>query len=638
MGKIEGFAVLRVSIGRDMNEDFVGYRLGPVLFVTILLILIIQAGFVIRGVAPVFDDALYDPDTYMRLNRVGHLWKTGAWFDPVFPRINPPDGHVQHWTRPLDALLLVGGLLAGSLVGFRNGLYWWGVLISPVLQILSVFGLLWAVLPILQRQRLWLLCFLIVSQPAFVSVFMIGRPDHHSLTILLNILTIGLTIRLLLDSDRTNCAVWGGIVAAFAIWVAIEALPMVALSLAAVALSWLWGNRGLARIPFIYAFATFVAVAAALLAERGFSALNENEFDRISIAHLTLFGVNLVFWAGTFLLERQGTLLSTFACRFGWSVIGVAGGGVALWFMQPGFFESPLADVDELYRTVRLAHIEELQPVFSPAARHRWGWGTAVAMPLFWLGIAVPTLPYLGYLITTRSGLERRVWVFIGLGAVAFIALTVAQVRWSSYAEILLLPPYAHLAATLLTRVTTRLRGMRVTLVRPLLVIGLCTWFYLPTLMSGATDRTNEIIKARALCPLKPLAEFVSDSAQWGESPKRLLAFIDFGPELLYRTPHYVFAIPNHRKQPGFTASYRIMTSTDFPVAEALLRENTVDLIIICPDSFEQFMYRTATPDRTLYEALAAGEFPDFLEPVKLPRALSQAFRVFSIREAAESR
>ena len=82
---------------------------------------------------PVLDGALADPDAYMRLNRVLHLHDGGSWFDSREPRINPPEGHVQHWTRALDALLLAGAWLLEPLLGFERALHLWGVLISPAL-------------------------------------------------------------------------------------------------------------------------------------------------------------------------------------------------------------------------------------------------------------------------------------------------------------------------------------------------------------------------------------------------------------------------------------------------------------------------------------------------------------------------
>lgn len=126
----------------------------------------------------------------------------------------------------------------------------------------------------------------------------------------------------------------------------------------------------------------------------------------------------------------------------------------------------------------------------------------------------------------------------------------------------------------------------------------------------------------------------VPSVSRLGSEPKRLLAFVDFGPELLYRTAHSVFSIPNHRYQPGFTASYRIMAAEDFAVAAALAAESRVEMIAICPTSAENKFYKPETGGRTLYRALAEGDVPDFLTPRPVPRDLAGGFRLFEVRPA----
>ena len=74
---------------------------------------------------------------------------TGAWFDSRFPRIDPPEGHVLHWTRPLDVMLLAGAWLLQRTLGFDQALYLWGVLISPLFLALAVVALSWAAAPVL---------------------------------------------------------------------------------------------------------------------------------------------------------------------------------------------------------------------------------------------------------------------------------------------------------------------------------------------------------------------------------------------------------------------------------------------------------------------------------------------------------
>ena len=271
----------------------------------LLLAIVIQIGMIVKGTAPVFDGVLIDPDGYMRLGRVFRLWETGAWFAPVEPRINPPGGFAPHWTRPLDALLLTGAWLAEPFFGIERGLFWAGAVLSPVLQVVSLFALIWAAVPVLPRLWRCFLAFFFVSQPGLFAMFVAGRPDHHGLLILLFIVWMGLTIRLLADPDRWRTAVWAGAVSALAIWVSVESVLVALLSIAGLGLFWLLGERRLARVNLIYGAAILAALVAAVLLERGAGMLSETEIDRISIAHLGPFAITLVFWAGLDLVDRR---------------------------------------------------------------------------------------------------------------------------------------------------------------------------------------------------------------------------------------------------------------------------------------------------------------------------------------------
>ena len=123
-----------------------------------------------------------------------------------------------------------------------------------------------------------------------------------------------------------------------------------------------------------------------------------------------------------------------------------------------------------------------------------------------------------------------------------------------------------------------------------------------------------------------------SPPAGLGASPKIILAYSDYGPELLYLTPHAVFSIQNHRNQPGFRRGYRILSTSDFAESEALLRESKTDLILICPGRGRELYYSQDTEGRSFFQALGAGEHPDFLAPLVLPEALSRAFKIFAVK------
>ena len=627
--------------------------LTPAVGTAILMMAIIQVGLVVKGNAPVFDGVLIDPDGYTRLVRVAQLWQDGNWFDSVIARIGPPEGLALHWSRPFDVLLLLGALLASPLLGFESGLFWWGAILGPLLQAAAVIALVWAAAPLLPRGWRCLLAFLFVSQPAIFGAFAVGRPDHHGVQILLLVLLIGITLRLIFDPTRARTAFWAGAISALAVWISVESMLPVVLSIAALGLAWLFGEPRALRALVIQAASALIAVMAALLIERGGGVFGSVEIDRLSLAHVAVFAVNLGFWLAMAWVARHGGAGSqpgNLVMRGGAAALGALAGLILLWLALPGLFADPMDKGDALYLAKHMIHIEELQPLIRLPDSPDGDWAGAVTRPLLWLGLTLMAGPWLIYRIWAAPrgqagaragawlGAERLAWIYLGLGAALFLPLAARQMRWAFYPEIFLLIPYAALAGAFLDRVAARPSEQVIGVIRPFVVVGLCAWFYVPTGLSEQPPQTSAAIRNATSCPIRELAPLLNDPAGpagLGAAPKTILALIDFGPELLYRTRHSVLAIPNHRRQPGFTAGYRIMTASDFVTAERGLRAAGVDLVLVCPNSAERWFYNTDSSAQTLSQALQAGDPPGYLSRVALPEPLNGQFKLYQLREAA---
>ncbi|MEE8499291.1 MAG: hypothetical protein V3S27_01865, partial [Kiloniellales bacterium] len=470
------------------------------------------------------------------------------------------------------------------------------------------------------------------------GAFAVGRPDHHGVQVILFVLLIGLTLRLIFDPTRTRAASWAGAISALEVWISVESILQVVLSIAALGLAWLCGEPRALRALVIQAASALVAVLAALLIERGGGAFGSVVIDRLSLAHLAVFAVNLGFWLAMAWVARRGGARSLMA-RGGAAGFGALAGLVLLWLALPGLFADPMDNGDALYRVKHMIHIEELQPLIRLPDSLDGDWAGAVTRPLLWLGLALMAGPWLIYRIwaapAVGRGAERLAWVYLGLGAALFLPLAARQVRWAFYPEVFLLIPYAALAGAFLDRVAARTSEQVIGVFRPLLVVALCVWFYVPAGMSDSPPQTSAAIRSAASCPIRELAPLLDDPAGpagLGAAPRTILALIDFGPELLYRTRHSVLAIPNHRRQPGFTAGYRIMTASDFAAAERGLRAAGVDLVLVCPNSAESWFYNIESGAKTLSQALQAGDPPGYLRRVSLPEPLDGQFKLYALR------
>jgi hypothetical protein len=106
----------------------------------------------------------------------------------------------------------------------------------------------------------------------------------------------------------------------------------------------------------------------------------------------------------------------------------------------------------------------------------------------------------------------------------------------------------------------------------------------------------------------------------------------DYGPEILYRTGHAVLSIPNHRPQPGFIATWRILSAADPAAARAELERYRVDWILLCPNSAERETF--APGERTgwnLYRALVAGQLPAWVRALPLPAEVAGRVHLFAV-------
>jgi hypothetical protein len=618
--------------------------LGWLVAIPLGCLVLMQALIALTGIVPILDGALADSDAYMRLARVLHLHDGGAWFDPREPRINPPEGHVQHWTRALDALLLAGAWLLQPFFGFERALHLWGVLISPALLALAVGALAWAAASALDRDSRLLACLVLLTQPSVLAYTSVGRPDHHSLLLLLALVLIGLTARLAAAPQDRRAGCLAGAIAALSIWVSPEAMTFVAVSLATLGLFWVCGTPELARTQRAYLTSTAAVLVLALVVERGPTGLLAAESDRLSIVHVVLFALIAAFWTMVGRAERAGdpggasapTHRGAAASCAGFpapaavirrllvAAVGVVAIAALMLLCFPDLRHGPLGTVDPLYARIRLHNIVEIQPLLPPDWLSLDRLGAAIGRVIRVLGIALFAVPFLGLLLLRTTGAAWRFWATVAVALLAFLPLAFYQVRWASYAEAFLVWPYAAAIAWALSQLTPT-AGRAGVLLRQLTILAGLFW---PLLLAAALPQ-QAIESAGRACPVDRLAAVLNRAAT---APRTLLAYADYGSELLYRTPHRVLSIPNHRPQPGFAATYRILTATDEAAASAELTRFGVDWILLCPSATERALF--AVPDAarpTLYQRLVEGAAPPWLQPLPLEGDLATEARLFEV-------
>ena len=586
----------------------------------VLLCVGLQVVFVWSGLSPVREGGLFGPDSYMRLNRLLHLLGDGGWYSSLYPYSNAPFGEVLHWTRAFDVPLLAATGLAAPFVGLKTAVLWSGALISPLLQVATLLALLWAMRPVLDARSRFFLGLLFLFQPAVLVNFIAGRADPHSLILFLFVLSMGFTARLLTRPYRASICLGAGAVAALALWVSVESLAAVLLNLLALGLFWVFKGQDFAKKGLAVSLSLLAGVAIAMALERPLGQMLAVEFDRISVVSLTLLALNAALWGGLGVLDQR---CADARARLLLAGAGALAAGLALWLVFPKFYLGPMVDMHPGIKPIWFDYIKEAKPVLS---LDNFSPGRVV----FWLGMALPAAPFLAWLALRDANPERRrVMLYLCLGAALFTPIALLQLRAVAYPVLLLLPAFA----VMLTRLLARLE---VELARPLRAVagGLAVLSFaagLPVLGVALPASASLPAGKKIDCALSGISRHLADPKGLGQRPTTILAATDFGPELLYRTPHRVIATPYHRNSAGILAAWRIMTAAGPAEARAGLRARGVGLILLCPGGVHEAAFaRTGSAD-TFYRRLLQGRAPAWLREVPLSPDLGARFRLFQV-------
>ncbi len=370
--------------------------------------LVAVAGFIlgIHGAWWLFGDTVFqhgnlaDTDSYARLLRVLRLLETGAWFDNSLPRANWPDGGALHWTRPFDVLMIAIALPMMPVLGTAKAVFWSGVFISPLLHVLVALVMAWAAAPLIGRTGGLLAGALTALQFGVLGYAMVGNADHHLFLGLIAIVAFGFTVRALRDAEgASGRALAAGSVLAFGYWAGMESQILAVLCIGMVGLRWVVENDDTATASHRLAVGLTGGLFLALLADRGPGGFFEVGYDRISIVHLTLGGLILLFWTGV----RAAKSVRRWPVRL---ALAALGGSVTLSVMgglYPKVFGNPLMDADP-----------ELQAIYYKVSEYS-SLGD-VSHVLLYLGAGVIGVPWLAWRLKT-IGRGKSVWMW-GLLAV----------------------------------------------------------------------------------------------------------------------------------------------------------------------------------------------------------------------------
>ncbi len=554
-----------------------------------------------RGDAPLF----MDTDDAMRMVVVRDFLAGQGWYDLVQHRLNTPYGSEIHWSRLVD--LPIAGLLAlaGLFTTPENAL-----LIAGTIWPMLLMGALLALSMLVTRalvgpEGVLPALVLPILSPAVLAEFTPGRVDHHNVII---VLTLACLWTSLLALRRPGFALLAGFLAATALAIAVEALPMVMAAILAFGLAYILdASRRPALWRFGLGFGLGMVVHLALA--RPPSRWLEAACDMISPVYVLAGLMVAAAFAVAGLVAAPRALWQRFLVMAGLGIIAIA----VVVAVYPQCLRGPYGELDPWLQQHWLAAIIEARP-FHEVLPDMPAYAIAVGAPVL-LGLVVALIA------AWRVPGQRLAWLtlLVFLLGVGLVMLT--QIRGARLAILPAVPAGAWLIVTARNAYLARPRlGTVVGLVSAWLAFSGVVLVLLVTVAVSlfSAERTAAVTEARSSKQSCLTTEAFADLR--AIPPERIMTPIDLGSHMLLETPHAVVSAPYHRNEAGVLDTFRFFNRSAED-ARAIATERGLGLIVICPDMPEVQGQALTTPG-TLLNLIAAGTPPPWIADVSLPGPL----------------
>lgn len=489
-------------------------------------------------------------DDAMRLVEVRDFVAGQGWFDTSQHRENAPFGAPMHWSRLVDAP--IAGLILAARPILGAAAETTAIIVWP-LALLAVFTVL--LLRLSDRlggpqARIPVAIVALMAMPVCFD-FRPGAIDHHNVQTVLTLASILATVSL----RSALGAALAGLLAATALAIGIEGLPIVLAQLLVMPLLWVLDPAPNRRLLAAFALAFAGGTVAHLLVAVPWSALFVPQCDALSFTYAS----GAMLYAAAIL----GALLLGSRTPSSWVRLGLLAGfgglaaALALW-ISPNCLRGPYGDLDPALMRILLAPIGEAMPL--------WDWVQPLRPQLAILVLPVAGLVALAVAIRRSAGEVRRRWVLLGAFVLVAMLVMLLQVRGTRLATIVTLPAAGWLLAWgwQRFRATPTLRAALGFALLATPFAGMLHW-QLASLAFGssaAVVANAGYEQSYAACTRAASYERLAQLP-----PSRLIAYLIIGHKILLSTPHQVVASGYHRNQAGLKDEVRFFGGSE---AEAL--------------------------------------------------------------------
>ena len=560
-----------------------------------------------------------DNDDVMRLVQVRDLLAGQGWFDLMQYRLGLEGGTLMHWSRLVDLPIAALIRLFGVFVETQEQAEALALMVWPLflgVLFMGAAGLGGRRLGGVETMHIALGLSAILI---FTSVrFFPGAIDHHNVQQVI----LMFMAAMLVDRRRSGPShMVAGVLAALAVAIGAETVPVVAVACACVAIQWAYHGDAFGRAACAFGLAMSVSISLLFVATVPVSAWRAVTCDNLSLG---FYGLSAIGGGGLFFVAR----FCGYRSQKG-RVVAIAGLAAFLLLtavlIAPQCLGSPLASLDPMLAEIWLNNVSEAQSVFSQFRLLPETVGGFYAVGFFAIAVCI-------FRILDGDKVETHL-LLLALISAAFV-VSLVQVRGSYLASALSILPLSLVITELRRQSRMEPENMNAGLayILAVLVSVPVVWFFLGFLSTkGRGESLTLNALARASTPMSEASTCASRNDMRALSllpPSVIAAPTESGATILRFTQHRVLAAPYHRNQSGMLTEMHIGLSTPAE-AEAFLRGAKVDVLAFCPSDLQTQSLMRLAPEG-LYAQLAKGIVPAYFEPARM--ADPNGFRFFMLK------
>ncbi|WP_331372969.1 hypothetical protein [Sinorhizobium chiapasense] len=554
-----------------------------------------------------------DNDDAMRLVQVRDLLAGQSWFDLTQTRLGLDGGTLMHWSRlidlPLAALISLFEPIAGAERAEMIALAIWPFLL--VLPLLAVMGLAGRRIggPQCMHFCLGLTAIFVATSNRFLA----GAIDHHNVQLVL----VATMAAMVVDQRyRAINFALAGVAAALAIAIGVETTPFVAVICLVVAVIWAWEGQVFAAAAVAFGAGLAATVSAAFFLTVPPSLYRAVTCDSLSIAFYALSATGGVLLAGAAVVASRLGRPARFAVL---AVNGFVIAGVLLG-IAPECLRNPLSDLDPLLTELWLDRVIEARSFLSIAGQDPGSLGGFYAAGLFAVVLCLWRI---------RRG--ERTGLFLILLAVVLInwGIALMQVRAAVFSNLLSILPISLLLVDLRSKTMQEGGGpfASVIYVVAVLVSVPAVWAVAGELaVNGVKEMAGDAASGQQRAGRCYSAAAMADLQKI--EPTLVIDPSNMGASILRFTAHRALSAPYHRNPQGMLTELRIGLAEPDEAAP-MLKALGGPVLAFCADDPQTRTIVKREP-KGLYGRLAAGEIPDFLEP--LPVTAGTGVKLFRLK------